>query len=200
LAWNPEYIARGFVIGPTTGNEKKIGEAVDIGERAFTHVLALVGFEFHDQAFRAPADGSREMQVRCGGMAAGKHEGTQGAEIVIEIVNFGFEAFNLLWQNAQGFMAGFFTGLGNAEISAEVKKLILNPAQHGIQLAESFRVGVKSDDSQNRIRFIHGAVSLNAEMGLRNAGTGAKCRIALVTGAGIDAVENDHGSDYREKP
>ena len=156
-------------------------------------MLALMGLEFNDQAFGAAADGAGEMEMGCRHVAAGQDEGAQGGEVLIEIINLAFQAVHLLWQNPQGFVGQFLARVGHAEIGAEIKKFVLNAGQHGVELGEGFGVGMEPDNSQNRIGFIHGAIGLNAEMGLGNAGSRTQGRVALVAGAGIDAVEYDHG-------
>ena len=95
-----------------------------------------------------------------------------------------------------GTLAMFSIILSNRDklpTGAEIKQFVLNAGQHGIELGEGFAVGMEPDDSQNRIGFIHGAIGLNAEMGLGDAASRAQGRVALVAGAGIDAVEYDHG-------
>ena len=158
-------------------------------------MLALVGFKLNDQAFGAAADGAGEMEMGRRHVATGKDEGTQGGEVMIEVINLAFQAIHLLWQYAQRFVGQFLACLGHAEISAEIKKFVLNAGEHGIELGEGFGVGMEPDNSQNRIGFINGAIGLNAEMGLGNAGARAQGRVALVAGAGIDAVEYDHASE-----
>ena len=112
---------------------------------------------------------------------------------MIEVIDLAFQALHLLWQNAQRLVGQFLAGIGDAEVGAKIKQFVLNAGQHGIKLAESFGVGVEPDNSQNRIGFINRAIGLNAQVGLGNAGSRAQGRVALVAGAGVDAVEYDHG-------
>ena len=71
---------------------------------------------------------------------------------------------------AQRFVFQFLAGVGHAEIGTKIKKLVLNAGQHGIELSEGVRVGMEPDNSQNRVCLIHGAIGLNAKMGLGHAG------------------------------
>src|SRR5262249_51130016 len=76
FAWLPEHVARPLAIGVTAGDEKVIGQAVEVfqhfrGDHLPGFVLQLGG-----ESLGAPANGAREVQIGRSSAAAGQHKGS----------------------------------------------------------------------------------------------------------------------------
>ena len=127
------------------------------------------------------------------GWPPGKHEGAQGFERGIEFVDLGFEPRRLGGNDAQGLVAQVLAGIGHAKIGAQIEEVVLDAGQHGIELGEIRRAGVKPGDADRRIGLVHRAIGLDAQVVLGDALARAQGRVALVAGARVDAIENDHG-------
>src|SRR5215212_6803059 len=129
LTGRPEHVANGPGVDPAAGDEEVIGKPVHVMENEGVHLLRAAGAERDDQPFGAPANGSAQMKMGSGGMAAGKHEGTQGFEFGVQAIDPGFEPGYLLRKQAQGRAAMPFRKLGQAEVGADVEKLVLDAGE-----------------------------------------------------------------------
>ena len=79
--------------------------------------------------------------------------------------------------------------LGKLPLTPRTKQVL----QYAWEEAQSLNIGVKPDNTQSGVGFVHSAIGLDAQVGLGQALARTKSGFALVTGAGINAIENDHG-------
>ena len=87
--------------------------------------------QFHNGAFRAPADGSGKVQTRGGFPAAGKNEGVQRAGFLPGAVDPRFEAGDVAI--VQSNSADLTTGRGQA--GSDREKIGLQPLKHSDDLS-----------------------------------------------------------------
>ena len=62
LPRNPEHVVAPLVVGRSAGDEEKIGETVHVAQHGAADLFARAEREFHDQALRAAADRTRDVE------------------------------------------------------------------------------------------------------------------------------------------
>ena len=109
----------------------------------------------------------------------------------VERVDVLFKAVDLRCQDAQPFSLP--VTLRNRQIGAEIEQIILHPSEHGIDERDLRQM--KSRDTDRGIGFIDGSVSADAQIVFRAALSAAERGRAVIAGARVDAVENNHRLD-----
>ena len=92
--------------------------------------------------------------------------------------------------DALGLPFRLFAGFWGAKIGAKVKKVILNTAQHGVELRIGSRCR-KSRHAKGGIGFIHRAIGFDAQVVFGAALARPQSRCALISGARVNTIEND---------
>src|SRR5437764_4434728 len=137
------------------------------------------------------------MQKGGGRRAARQHERAQGTEVGVERIDLLLEPRHLRVGDGEPGAAGTFplsfalVRLGRAEIGAEVEQVVLDARQHGVDLR--LLPGVEARDAEAGVELVDGAVGGDAQVVLLAPLAGAERGGAVVAGARIDAVEDDHG-------
>ena len=75
------------------------------------------------------------MQRRGGRRAARQHEGAQGRQLGVQLVDLVLQALDLGLADAQAFALRLALAFGRGEIGAEIEQIVLDPRQHGIDAA-----------------------------------------------------------------
>ena len=143
-------------------------------------------------AFGAPAHGAGLVQIGCCRVTAGQHERAQWFQVVIQLVNFSFQAVDLGLLDAQRLPGKFLVGIGRSQVGAKIEHVVLGARQHGIKLAHVVAGGMQPGDSEDRIGLVDGAVAGDAGMELGQPLTGGQRRGPVIPGLGINLVQNHH--------
>ena len=130
------------------------------------------------------------MQGRRRGRATRQHERAQRLQLGIHLVDFFFQAVHLGLDNPQGFPFGLLAGLRRAEVSTEVKKVVLDAPEHRVEDRIRGR-GRQSHHADSSIGFINRAIGFDAQVVFRTAFARPQSRCALITGARVNTIEND---------
>ena len=86
-----------------------------------------------------------------------------------------------------------------AEIGLDVEQVVLDARQRRIE--RGIARGVQPDDADHGVDLVERAVGVDAQVVLLAPVAGAERRRAVVAGARVDAVQDDHGSlDARDSP
>src|SRR5262249_50004679 len=131
LARRPEYVPRSLVVGITAGNEQVIRQAIDVFERGPRYALTRFVLKFDHEPLGTPANGPSQVQVGRSRTAPWQDKGPQRGEFGIEAVDFLFQPGDLGIGHCQpGTARAFF---GQAQISFDVKKIVLNSAKGSVE-------------------------------------------------------------------
>jgi hypothetical protein len=114
----------------------------------------------------------------------------QGRKLRIQAVDVALEAFDLARQHPQPF--GLALTLGHREIGAKVEQIILDQAQHRIELTRLRQM--KPDKANGGVGLIDGPVGSNTQVVFRTAFAAAKRRGAVISGSRVNTIEDDHTS------
>src|SRR5579862_5042599 len=189
LSGRPQHVAATFVVGVAAGDEQIIRKPVDVFERRRRNLFACGILEFDHDALGAAADGAGKMQVGGRGAAAGQDEGLQRLKLAVEPVDLSLEPGDLHIGNGEAGAAGPF--FGKAEVGLDVEQVVLDARQRGIERLVG--AGVQAHQPKDRVDLIYRAVSLDAQVVFLAPRARAERGGAVVAGAGIDAVEHNHG-------
>ena len=153
-AGNPEDVIGAAGAGEAAGDEKMVGEAVQIFHRRFANLIAAR--QFDREPLCAAADRAGEVKMRRRRCPAGQHEAVEWREIGVHLVDLGFEPLHLAIDNAQRREFGRRL-FGRREVGAEIEEVVLDAREHAVQLADrgERRTGVLAavelaDDGQVR--------------------------------------------------
>ena len=100
--------------------------------------------QFDHQALGASADRAREMERRGRRRSARQHEGAERLQRRVELVDLAFEPRHLRVHDPQRLPFGLLASVGRAEIGAEVEQVVLDAAQHGVELRVLFAVSMRA--------------------------------------------------------
>ena len=82
--------------------------------------------------------------------------------------------------------------LGHREVGAEIEQIVLDQAEHRIDLARLRQM--QPDHADRGVGLVDGSIGGDAQVVFRAAFAAAERRGAVVAGPGVDAIEDDHGS------
>ena len=118
-----------------------------------------------------------------------------GRELLVHGVDLALEPFDLGGDDAQTFARADF--LRRGEVGAEIEKIVLDARQHGIEIFAE-RGAVQTRQCRRR-RSLRRSVPMASkrEIRLRPPLAGGERAGAVVAGAGVDAVEDDHIASQR---
>src|SRR6516162_5687392 len=190
LAGLPEHVARAFAIGVTAGHEKVIRQAIEIFEHFWGDTLPGLVLELGGQPFGAPANGPRQVQMGRGGAAARQDERAQRGKLRIEPIDLGLEPSHLFIGGGQPRPAGPLTLPRRAKVGADIEQIVLDPRQRGMERGIAGRVQPR--DAYGGIGFIHRAIGGDPQIVFLTPPAGAERGRAVVAGARVDFVQNDH--------
>ena len=93
---------------------------------------------------------------------------------------------------AQGRPTQRLVALWRGEISAEVEEVVLDATEHGVEIGVAGCM--ETCDADGGVRFINRAIAFDAEIPLLDAFAGREARGAVVAGARVDLVQDNHGA------
>src|SRR5690606_5072233 len=115
----------------------------------------------------------------------------QRAQPLVDGVDIGFEPLDLLLDDAQRLVAQLLAGVGRGKLGAEVEQIVLDAAEHRVEFRmRVLRVQPRQPDAG--IGLVDRAVGGDAQIVLRPPLAGAERGGAVVAGAGVDLVQDDH--------
>src|ERR1051326_8877307 len=191
LPRHPQHVARAPVVAVTAGHEHEVGQPVDVLAQRRRDALAGPIGELHDQPFGAPGDGTREVQMGGGGLAAGQHERAQGPKLRVEAVDLALEPLGLGIDDGEPLAARALALAGRREIGAEIEQVVLDARQHRVDFRIAARV--ETDEPDHGVELVDRAVGGDPQIVFRAPLAAAERGGAVVAGSRVDAVEHDHG-------
>src|SRR5208282_3503129 len=154
--------------------------------------LARLVLELGDQPLGAPADGAGQMQIGRRRAAAWQNERFQRRKLSIEPVDLAFEPGHLRVGHREPRAARSFALARRAQVGTDVEQIILDAPQRRIE--RGVFDGMQPGDAERGIDLVEGAVGGNAQVVFPAPLAGAERRGAVIPGAGVDLVEDDHRS------
>src|SRR5215831_18076512 len=123
----PEDVAGAAVVEQAAEHEEVVGEAVEVFERLGVDLLATR--EFAGEAFGAPRDRAREMEMRGDRGPTRQDERVERSQCRVHRVDLVLEAFDLRGGDAQrsGAAPALF---GRAQVGAEIEEVVLDAVEH----------------------------------------------------------------------
>ena len=146
--------------------------------------------ELGDQPLGAPAHGAGEMEIGGRRAPSRQDEGSQRLELVIEPVDLGLEPIDLRRGDREPRAARPLALAGRGEIGADVEQVVLDARQRRVE--RGILRGMQPGDADHGIRLIERAVGGDAQIVFLAPLAGAERGRAVIAGAGVDLVEDDH--------
>ena len=109
------------------------------------------------------------------------------------MVDLLLEAIDLRVHDTQRRAVGLARGGRGRKVGTEVEKIVLDPAQHGIEIG-GLGHGREPRQADRRIGLVDRAIGLDPHIRLAAPLAGAERGRAVVSGARVDAIENHHGA------
>jgi hypothetical protein len=129
------------------------------------------------------------VQETCRRGAPRQYEGAQRFERAVQLVDLAFEPRNLRIAHLQAF-APILGLVGKAKIGAEVEQIVLNAREHGVERLIVARMQARKTD--DGVGLVQCAVGLDPEVVFRHAPSRAERGRAVVAGARVYLVEDNH--------
>ena len=177
----PDHVRHACLVVDCAGeHEQKIAEPVHVYRHRVSNSFAVYMRELDDQAFGAPADGARQMEMSGRRRTAGEDELKQGLEPGLELVDRMFEMFDVTG------------GDGAKELSvrkrigkcrADQKQLVL---KLGHQLIGGCVQPARASHAKYRVQLVDRAVRLDPEVGFEHAAATEEACRAVVAGLRIN--------------
>src|SRR5262249_26819889 len=111
-------------------------------------------------------------------------------ELGIEPVDLALEPLALGVDDGEPLAARPLALAGRAQVCAEVEQVVLDPAEHRVDLR--IRAGVEAREADHGVELVDGAVRRDAHMVFAPPLAAAERGRAVVAGARVDAVQDDH--------
>src|SRR5215469_802824 len=122
--------------------------------------------------------------------AARQDERAQRGKLRIEPIDFGLEPSHLFIGDGQPRSAGPLTLPRRAKVGADIEEIVLDPRQRGMKRGIAGRVQPR--DAYRGIGFVHRAIGGDPQIVFLTPPAGAERGRAVVAGARVDFVQNDH--------
>src|SRR5215210_109955 len=100
------------------------------------------------------------------------------------------EALYLAREHSQPFRLAF--PLRHREVGAEIEQIVLDQAEHRIELARV--VEMQPHKADGGVGLVDGSISADAQIVFRAAFAASQGRGAIIAGSRINAIEDDHCS------
>ena len=163
------------------GDEEEVGEPVEVGEHERVDPVLLVRDE--RVALGSAARRARDVQARGCLCAARQDEALEHGQIGVQLVAPLLEPIDRTLFDTQAVG----DAEGNAEVGADVEKVVLNELE---QPAQSLgQAGIGKHHTEGSVELVDGAERTDAAVELGNARAVAERGLAAVAGARVDARE-----------
>src|SRR5262249_8948140 len=199
LSRHPQHVACALLVRPAARHEQEVRQAIDVFERLRRDALVGSVVELDHDALGAPAHRAGGMKVGGGRGPARQDEGFERLELGVEPIDLPLEPGHLRLGHVEPGAGRAFALSRQAKIGLHVEQIVLDAAEQGIEVGVAGRVQAGHPD--DRIHLVQGAVGGDPQVVLLAPLAGSQRRRAVVAGAGVDAVEDDHvrrgGSSFR---
>ena len=180
------------MVGPTAPDEEGVAETVYVGDAEGVDLLMLR--ELAEEPLHAAADRAAEVEVGVEAGAAGQDKATEGFEVSVAAVHLGLECVDIGLTDAR--LAGMNILGQRGEDGAEVEEAVLDAAEDACEPCELRAVGLAFEGGEagradEGVELVDLAVAGNAGARLGNDLPADERGCALVTLAGVDAVDGD---------
>jgi len=151
-----------------------------------------------DQPLGAPAHGAGEMQISRRRAAAREDKGSQRRKLGIKPVDLAFEPGHLRLRHREPRAARPPALAGRAQIGADVEEIVLDARERGIE--RRVIAGMEPRDSERGIGLVERAVGGDAQVVFLAPLAAAERGGAVIPGAGVDLIEDDHELPRQNSP
>ena len=131
-------------------------------------------------------------------MPTGEHERPQRLELGVEPVDLALEPLGLRIDDGQPLAARPLGLVWGAQIRAEVEQIVLDARQHRVRFR--IRAGMEARETDHGIELVDRPVSGNAQIVFAPARAAAERGRPVVSGAGVDSIQDDHAALGRRQP
>ena len=164
-----------------------VRQSIDVGERLRIEGRAFT--EGDNPPFGTPRHRAGQMGGRRRRCAARQNEGSERRQSGVHVVDLAFQAGHLRGDDSQRRVFWVFR-LGRRQIGTQVEKIILNAAEHGVDLGPVGKMA--ADHADHAVQLIDVAKGRRPRAVLGDALTVAQRGLAAIAATGIDLVQFDH--------
>ncbi len=172
------------MIDPQREREEHVRQAVEVYNSALPDLADNLALSSpNDQAFSTSAHRSGDVKLSGSRMPTRKHKRFERRQTLVAGVDPGFELLDLrighAWDNRLG-------RVGRGEIGTQNEQIVLHLAENGVRQVDTVGGQQGAHHSDDRVRFVDGAIGFYAWVIFGDAGTAEEARRTAVSRPRVD--------------